>query len=85
MRVMMVLLLAAAPAMAEETLVLRESSIKAMEGLPSVTFLVPWQAAPSADFIALPADSVLDDYLLPLDSTLLPSVERTAAAPVTEK
>lgn len=80
MRAMMLLLLAALPAAAEETLVLRESSIKAMEGLPTVTFVVPWQASQSADFIAMPGDSVLDDYRLPLDSALLPATRHSAAA-----
>ena len=53
MRAMMLLLLAALPAAAEETLVLRESSIKAMEGLPTVTFVVPWQSSRPTDFVTL--------------------------------
>lgn len=65
-------LLVALPAAAEETLILRESSIKAMEGLPTVTFVVPWQQSQPGEFIAMPHDSILDDYLLPLDSALLP-------------
>lgn len=73
------LLLAALPAAAEETLVLRETAIKAMEGLPAVTFVVPWQASHSSDFVAMPADSVLDDYLQPLDSALLPAASEMAA------
>lgn len=80
MRVLpMTLLLAALPAAAEETLVLRETAIKAMEGLPAVTFVVPWQASQSSDFVAPPADSVLDDYLQPLDSALLPAAASAVA------
>ncbi|HEY0635335.1 MAG TPA: hypothetical protein VGE00_08135 [Gammaproteobacteria bacterium] len=66
------LLLSALPLRAEETLLLRESSIKAMEGLPTVTFVVPWQASRPDDFVTLPTDSVLDEHLLPLDGSLLP-------------
>ncbi|HEY0721950.1 MAG TPA: hypothetical protein VGE50_11940 [Gammaproteobacteria bacterium] len=79
MRVMaLMLLLLALPLRAEETLLLRESSIKAMEGLPTVTFVVPWQSSRPADFVTLPQESVLDDALLPLDGALLPPRQTVA-------
>lgn len=69
---LLLLLTLAGSARAEETLLLRESSIKAMEGLPAVTYVVPWQASAPGDFVTLPSDSMLDDHLRPLDGALLP-------------
>ena len=80
-RVVLLCLLFVATARAEETLLLRESSIKAMEGLPAVTFVVPWQASEPGDFIAPPADSMLDDQLRPFDASLLPQRLPRQAAP----
>lgn len=71
MRAVIALLLFAGNLAAEE-LVLRGSAIKALEGLPTVSFVVPWQASTAPSYIAMPPDSILDDYLHPLDSTLLP-------------
>lgn len=68
------LLLAAGGACAEEQITLRGSAIKALEGLPTVTFVVPWQALKSDAYIAIPPHSMLDDCLVPLDSTLAPAV-----------
>lgn len=77
-------LLAAGSACAEEQIVLRGSAIKALEGLPTVTFVVPWQATKPDAYIVMPPHSMLDDYLVPLDSTLVPAVatqQRDSAAP----